>query len=562
MKKIIQLLVILIISSSCNNTKIEQGFGVISKANYDSLYFPIQDSIYNIFAFGQVFKQADTAYFAAQFRNKNYKYENKITVYNINDTKTINEIYIEQQPINSSLRRFNFVTKDSIIIFNTTYEMLDSCLSLIDFTGNVKKIYSVNNPFLTTYKHNFSNDSTLVSIQLNSINFSNNKVFFTTTLFYSRAFGTNEFIKNKYPLVGYFDLEKDTVILNHNIWFPNLKEGGYLENFAKDVKLNISENGNPIISFSYTPDIIEWDINNNTTLTHSFTSQIVGEIPFLKESTNQYIIEHYFYGTVRYIDSLEIYVRDVFFPKKIYGKLHMLEVFANNKFEYIGEFSNSKYGNAINLKSNNGTAWETQYVGRHNWAYSEYIDSLKLVKANYVFGKVNTDSLKSFMFAEKDSIVKQKQQKFCSIMGNDYKFESYSNNLMINYTKKLFNIEDTNSFSLFVITDNGCHTCDDYILSFINMNNSVINATKACVLLAGSNTKYFNKLISENNLLSIDNLVIDTTGIYKDLHPFNVYNTRLVLVKDNKIVSDTIYMPNDLDKMVFNYINFYNFEME
>ena len=147
-------------------------------------------------------------------------------------------------------------------------------------------------------------------------------------------------------------------------------------------------------------------------------------------------------------------------------------------------------------------------------------------------------------------------------MGNDFKYEGYSDELMLNYTKQMFNIQDSTSLSLFVITDNDCHSCDEYLLNFITTNIGVINATKTCLLLTGTNIKYFNRLRDEYNLEKVNNLAIDTTDIYNDLHHFSDYNPRLLLVRENKVVSDTIYMPEDLEQMMIDYINFYSFETE
>ncbi|GAB4278895.1 MAG: hypothetical protein Kow0068_02680 [Marinilabiliales bacterium] len=74
------------------------------------------------------------------------------------------------------------------------------------------------------------------------------------------------------------------------------------------------------------------------------------------------------------------------------------------------------------------------------------------------------------------------------------------------------------------------------------------------------NTKTIEHIINEYALRINDNIKIDTSGIYPAFNPYSIENPRLVLVNNNKIVHDTVYLPDNLEKIIFTLIDYYGFE--
>ncbi|NMC99036.1 MAG: hypothetical protein GYA62_04880, partial [Bacteroidales bacterium] len=50
--------------------------------------------------------------------------------------------------------------------------------------------------------------------------------------------------------------------------------------------------------------------------------------------------------------------------------------------------------------------------------------------------------------------------------------------------------------------------------------------------------------------------------VYPVIHPFSENNPRLILVKDNKIISDTIYMPDKQVVLIESLLKFQGFDLE
>jgi len=539
MKKIILIYVILVFVVSCTNS-IKDEYVTIQSEVKDSMYVPIPTT-------GPVINTQFTEIngsniLVCQILKKSH-YSDEIYFIDLKTKKNINTINLsEKLSSDAQLINFLYINNDSILLVYDKFKK-DSTFILSDINGNIKKVYKTHNPYFNKIDSSLWVKSPFI--------FYDNKCFFTTSRICADI-GTKEFSDEKYPIIGYLDLLKDTIVLNQELWYQNIREGLFYPWQVTILGYTISHRGTILISFANSSLLKEWNYKNNKINTFKVKSQIVDTIlPEQEMFFGQQSKTQPYNGNVYYDKQNNIYVKDIWFPKNEYGEFRHISVFFDTTFSYIGE-SNLFYDvNNYNQQSN---GWFNRV--------SEYNDSLKFIKTEYEFDKLDLNKILTKIDSAKQSVKNIKQEKFCSIMGGNYNFEGYSDKLMIDYTKKIFNIEDSASFSLFVITGKDCPSCDDYVLNFINMNNAVINSTGACVLFAGSNVKYFKRLIEENNLTNIQHIAVDTTGIYTDLHHFSQYNPRLLLVRENKVVSDTIYLPNDLEQMIMTYVGFYSFEVE
>ena len=59
--------------------------------------------------------------------------------------------------------------------------------------------------------------------------------------------------------------------------------------------------------------------------------------------------------------------------------------------------------------------------------------------------------------------------------------------------------------------------------------------------------------LTDKNHIKLDNL-----AAYKDFSPSSLLNPRLVLVSQNKVILDNTYLPNELEKFVNDFLDYYN----
>jgi hypothetical protein len=55
---------------------------------------------------------------------------------------------------------------------------------------------------------------------------------------------------------------------------------------------------------------------------------------------------------------------------------------------------------------------------------------------------------------------------------------------------------------------------------------------------------------------------IDNSSIYLKFHPFMMINPRLLLVTQNKVVYDEVFMPDELEKMIDKLLDYYHLSKE
>ncbi len=543
MKKIFYFIVITIFIISCNNNVLKKD--IISEENIDSLYIQIPNKKYSRFVNFQFAYIDNKPFFICQLHKKTHA-SNEVYFFCINTKKLVKTVSIHNKIASDALLMdFVYINKDSILFIYDKYNK-DSTFILVDINSKIKKVYNMDNPY-------FNKTDTSLWVNQPFIHY-DNKLFFTTSRKCSDI-GTKESLKEKYPIIGYLDLVKDTVVFNNDLWYQNIIEGVYYPWQARILNYTISHKGTILISFANSNLIKEWNYKNNTINSYIVKGQLVDTIlPEPDIYYGQQSATEPYNSYINYDNKRKIYSRRTFLPKTVYTDFKNIVVLFDTNFNYIGEGYNTYYMFSNKAYYNQNSEWSV-YI-------SDYTNSIKLVKRKYKFGKLNIEKIRAKMQYENQKVEQEKEAKFCSVLGNNYKYDGYTDDLMINYTKKIFNIQDS-TFVLFVITDQDCHSCDDYTLQFMQVNCPVINSTKTCLLLAGSNIDYFNRLTNKYNLTGVNNFAIDTTGVYTNyLHHFSMNNPRLLLVRNNKVVSDTIYMPDDLEQMVMNYIDFFNFQTE
>lgn len=490
--------------------------------------------------------------------------QNKIFVYDLKKRTLIHQIPIYRNL--SEINNFRYINNDSIWVFgsHSLRYNYDSSLMVVNYYGVIKHIYPFYNNFfvsLKTYPKLYCDsvnaiDKAAIDTVLFTINdgcpenlIVDKKVFFTTI---AGNIGRKSHLP-QLPIVGYYDLEKKEVKLNDQIYYPYFSDSLFYPNgnlYYYPVYWSVSPQNKILLSFCYTPTIFEWDYINNNLKTHRVKTQLIDTIyPLLKptESDNDTtaIYYHLFYAK-----NLKMYLRFAMLSNN-YGNKRIV-IFSDKNFNYLGEA-------IIELNEMPRYVFEDNFVST-----SISGDSLTLKFFKYEFKHLDINTIKKQLDSTYIALRERKEKEMCKITGNDEDI-SYSSKRFLHYLKD-FEIIDS-SFAVIVLSKNGCHSCNEYISKTIAMNQQVFfNLKKKPFYLLYVDEddliQTAKHILNEYEINENSHLKIDTTKIYKNYNPFNNENPRLVLVENNQIISDTVYMPDNLETLVERLLKFYGLETQ
>jgi len=249
------------------------------------------------------------------------------------------------------LRAFEFVNKDSIFILYTmpysyySSEMSDSIIladsssfQLIDYNGVVKKYYHFN-----CDDSNFNGTDITIGDVLppfsglfyHKIMRSSNVVFFYPSKYLCNDV---ENIRNSKPFIACYDLNTEKYYftkqklpyLNDTAYYPNLEGSSNFLYFC------ISPDGLPVLRFSYSSDVFEWDYKNDVLIPHTLKSRII-DTTFLRNASDWPYYEGAYYHDIIYDPNMELYYSSIMFRLK---NVHTAStIIADRNFNYICEIS-------------------------------------------------------------------------------------------------------------------------------------------------------------------------------------------------------------------------------
>ncbi len=457
------------------------------------------------------------------------------------------------------IHAFNFISKDSIWVFGEIKKGYNDPFEVIDVNGAIKKKIDIQNYLTDESFKDYTN------IDGNNFIY-DNKLFFT--LYYYLEDGKNIKYK-KHPIIGYYDILKDKVVLNDELYFPYIKDGiyyptnDYYKRYCPQFTINEKKH-EIIISFSYTPTYYVWNLDSNKVNTyHSAKTLLVDTIIPFKRLIKRDDPEFYpytktlgMYFGMHYLRGQDIYVRSITLPEKDYGPNNYVYIFVNGENEFIGEVKTTEI-----IKNN--------YFSFQEWsndslllAYSSNGNKLTVYLGKLVFKQMNQNEYVNKFKISANQIKEKEQNKVCRIIGNKQNIEKKD---VLLYLKEKHNINDS-TFSAIIINKKGCYSCNDYILNnFLNINKQVFLSLEKDPLYLLYIDDDGNKSFIKNNILGDfinfeQRVKIDTTTLYEKFNPSNSFNPRLILVRQNKILSDSVYMPDNLLNLVEELIEFYNFK--
>lgn len=555
MKKNIKILLGLIILSSIsiscqeiNLNKSNTPFLTQSKSHEIVLPLP-QGQVYssNIEQFITI---EDSLHILVYYYPKSY-----ICDYNIISKKLVRKIPI---PLHMyEIGNFNYLNEDSILFLGDSgYKYNnDSAIVLSNSKGDLKEILPLHHPkIISSFSFpqfiSYPEDTSLNNSNFDSIIFpyspptyrpnSINMFERIYLIFLNSRIGRSKNIK-PFPIVAYYDYQNKKLNTSDKIWFPSWKPNKYYpnENYRCDMSTTV---GNKLlISFKNSSLVYRTDADLNVIDTLDIKSEFIkitesADYPFNDDSD----VKYPFYGSIFYIPQNKMYMRAAYLSPNI-----KTAIFTDENFNYLGE---SIFNSYISMINDDGI-----------WSWKIKGDSVYYTAWNFNLGTYNHEYLE----AQIDSL-RQSEIKKGSVCATESIFKENAKSLSI-YAQKEFGIKDS-TFSLIVINNDGCPSCVDYVMRFLSINKNVLFhlKKKPLYLVYRKGDEYqstLKRVLKQYNLDETQRIFIDTTYKYNLYNPFSDNsNPRLFLYKDQKMILDTIYNPNDLEDLPNQILNFYELD--
>ncbi len=539
------LILLLVFFSSCQSHR--SSFLTINSEKVKEINLPLTSFDKNVL-YDDNFAVIDNRQTLITFFN-----DYQIAFYDLDSLKIFHTINL-----NKELLGFHFVNKDSIFLFfsnacnwNNYY---DSTLVLVDYYGNPKKYYSFSNSDVPIWNDNTKNNANSLSPTLffNPLLYSQQKIFFFLT-FYGKDknfdLGTDSFDYYKHPVISYYDLKTEKLVVNNKIWYPHVplhtKYPRYLNDFRRINYCLL--NNKLLVQFYYSNSFYVWDFQKNTTQQKYTKSRIIDTILPLKkdkeikpwETINRY-------SGIYYDPYRNLVCRNINLSED-YGYEPIVQLLDTN-LNYIGE--------TVNLYLNNTSIFLRDYL-----LYPT--PSLKKGYFNIDFYKISTtksniDSVKQTLDIKVKKYKEKHKEKFCTIVENS----NQDPQNILTYIHQKATISDSN-LTVVSIWSEGCPGCVEDILSFFQKEKDMLNNYPCYLLLSAPGKIKADAIINKYNLITYKRLLVDTANEYFNYLPFNnISSPRLTIIKNNIIINDTIYLPDKFELLKKRLLDFYEAEAE
>lgn len=453
-----------------------------------------------------------------QFKNDSIVFVNfypeysTIYVIDVNSSKILDSISFK----NFHIKYFNYINSDSLLIYAHDYneDSIIYKLYLVDtkgkllFTENLtKKLKGCKSAFSERYY-----DKCLID----------NFFYYKHNLYFSIMYSNG-------AAFAKLNLKSMQIQFYDNITYPDFNK-----NMPKDeinyYHVNLFPLDNQlIISFNYTPKIYILNMENNEVSKKIIKSNIENENIRTKYYGPFYKINDTLYGRFVLMENEQFEYQNI--------------ILLNKKISYLGE----SY-----FENTNSFFWYYPTQASFNMVISN--ENYYFVKSYLKFKKVKLTDLQQRIYEESNKR-KQKQESICKLL-NKSDISNINDKQILSYIKNILNIKDT-SFAMIVLNEKGCSSCNSYVEEFLENNkNFFSNFTNIFYTLYVYQTPKFRKKIIKGI-----KIITDTTKTYEYVHPFNSYNPRLIIIEKNKIISDTIYLPEQLNLMIKRILNFYDIQI-
>lgn len=535
---LLPLLIVLLFNFYSCNKKIS--YKTIDKVLIsDSIYVDKQTNFSSARAIDFLYEQ-DMPLLATILSNS-YYCDSAITVYNIKSNTIAYRIplpFTNMKGIVNPMFIKAFNSDSILIVYDSNHIGYDSSIVIINKKGKIIKNFKVQSDYIKTSENNNPHVSLFPMINTNDV-FKNNKICFTL-----RQYSRDTLL----PIAGYYDLKKEKFVVCENLKLKMKNENCY-NSFIDTNIICIS----PLKSDS----IYLWNITNNSISTIEFKSKLVDNaqikrvIPFFNNEKESII-----YLDVNKYYALNYYTRFVILPENVFGNNIAIQILYDNEFNYIGEVLINNNDTKLSLK--NSLSDKENIWNQYKIILSENENKIKIAKIDYIFKYLDLINTKKSLNDSLLHYVKLKNKEFNCFLGNNKNLSQYSVDNLFKYIRNKLIIKDT-SFSIFFLRLDGCYHCNDYIYDFFNKFRYLLsNKYNTYITIYNPNSsdnltyKNFRSLNSEH--------VLFDNAVYPVVHPYKFNNPRLLIVDKNKIILDTIYMPDDMNKMLENYLKYNHFD--
>lgn len=533
-------IILICLLSSCNNKDYKK---IKSEIIVDSLYLKIQSEEYN--KPGRIYNSPDGSYIVSQTYNYGM-FNQSVDVYNIKDQNHISSFGKDFDLNKHLLIDVDFIGSDSILLYYNSYENEAGIFYIFNKYGHELDSFKIN------FKQIINNKSTAKSykVLLDRIKYLDGNIYFSTSIADDYMFGTDNFNKNTYPLIGCYNIKSKKVVLNQGLWYPNSEKKYYPENAKKIYFLPLQGN-NVLISFSYSSIIYNWNIENQEMDSFIVRSKLIDSIyPLNYPTSNYYDNSQIFYRGLTLDNENNILNRVVLGYNSIYKDFIKTIVIHldKNSFNYIGESFNTLY------QFHHGKKWHLEDdLNKLEWKISDKKGYIKIVKNKFKFTNISQIKLK----LELDSLKKAMRiTEHCEINDKDLLEEKQLNTFLLNQ----FAIDSSNKISVIILYEDGCSACNEQIMKFIQGNKDVFNMNGFYVMFSGS--KNFIRLVkNEYKFNGLKNVYYDTDCLIT-LFTKGSKNPRFVGIENHSITFNNSYEPSKIDSLMMDFVKFNKFEVQ
>ncbi len=449
--------------------------------------------------------------------------KDRLAFYDLNTFKEYHSVPLSRD---RNISNFSYVNKDSIFVFYdvnkisySTYEPL--YIQLIDYNGNL-----TNCDFnIDTLNFNDNTELRLPFIMESNLHptIIDGNVFFMTQTSGINNIGTSEYQNKFVPLFAYYSSKTKKIKTSAKIMFPHIKEGIFYNTNYKKLNYCTSSNDLPLIRFFYSSTLFEWNYKADMITSHTLKSKIIDSIqPLANQNSLPESLEAV-YGSIFYDKYNKIYYSFLHLNQVLYGNYYTLLILADENFNYLGEVLNPKLGGNIQFYRDNII---TYYYSND----SIHVKFKKLKKTDMPL-QPYLDSIKGVL-REQSQNIKQSMPKI-NMEGNalqsfiQYKFPKIEKNYVL----------------LTLYAGSGCPSCTVEIKELLNENYMILRNLPFYFIYSGTTSEMTD--ISKYKNLDKLKIVRDSLGIVKNIsiieNKFNSLDPRLIVVKNNEVVLDTVY---------------------
>ncbi|MBN2669020.1 MAG: hypothetical protein JXR60_07310 [Bacteroidales bacterium] len=453
-------------------------------------------------------------------------------------------------PEGSQIDFFHYLSKDSIYLFCDIHsENNDSLIILTNDKAENRKTIALKHPYIRNTYAPYCDTSLLVKpvawFNFNSINKHN--IFLSFTDYNFTRFKADSLKHIQHPLIAYYDLAKDSLIMNNNIWYPDLSDGFYPWG-AYFTNISLGAKGNPLVSFSYTPTFLEWDIKENKLIKHEINSEATDSIlPYKEYIDEQYSTTQPYYGLLVFDNYNKTYTRHIVYPNETYGDFKNIQIHTDENFNVIGE----SYNQPLYIPLANG--WNLDFFNSQNE------NKIILKKIKYAYRPYDESLFVEKMRAAQNQKIEKLENYKCSIGINRKADNTFEPSELLLYFKNRLHIEDS-TYVVYAVQNNACPGCVNYVYKFFKLNKEIIESKPFYLLIVEDDKSIVTSILNEYEIKSFKNLKQDSIFNYQVFHPYLENNPRLILIKNNQIITDSIYAPDNLPEMIYNSLDFINFK--